>query len=372
VGDLATRAEIIKLAHELGTDPEPLQFLQAAGEQDVAALRRAISKGLFAVHEPRLRRVAGLSKLLPPQLAAKIAESALGPMVCGRIAGFLDVNAAVRLAAHVSPRFLAEISSFIDPDRTAEIVRSLPDDLVLTVARHLLDAGEYITLGQFVAIVSERVATKVMAMATGEQMLQASFYADDRRRVDALVGQLSDERLVDVVQAAADLDQFDEALSLLVFLGPQVQHRLSRTLLALGPDVADGVVRAVVRLGAWAELLPVVGTLAPDVVAVLVNVATTRDPDVISGMIRQVRAQTELVDNARDLGYFALLVDAIDALDDEHRAVLGAVDDLDDPELLAWAAGQVGVGEETMRDAVAALRAGAELPPELVHALARS
>ena len=370
MGELAARAEIIKLAHELGTDAESLQFLQGAGGEDVAALRRTLTSALFAVHEPRLRRVAALSRLLPPQLAARIAEAALGPMLCGRIAGCLDVGGAVKLAGHVRPQFLAQISRYIDPERTAQIVRSLPDDLVLRVARHLLDAGEYIVLGQFVAVVDARVASMVMDMATGEQMLQCSFYAEDRARVDRLVGHLSDRRLVEVVRAAAAMDQFDEALSILVFLGPDAQRRLCHTVLELGQDVADGVVRAVVRLGAWVELLPVVGQLDPDVVRLLLNVPTTRDPDVISGMIRQVRASSDVVDRARELGYFALLVDAIDVLDDEHRAVLGAVAELDDPELVSWAADVVGVDTAVVRDAVTAFRTGAPLPPAMVRALA--
>ena len=241
------------------------------------------------------------------------------------------------------------------PDRTAAIVRSLPEDLVLAVARRLLDDGEYIVLGRFVSVVSDRIARRVIETATGEQLLQISFYAEDRARLDELLAHLDDARLAGVVQAAADRGQFDEAVSLLVFLGPGSQERLSRTLTSLGTDVADGVVAAVVRLAAWTELLPVVGSLSADVVRLLVNVPTMRDPAVISGLIDQVREQTDLVEAARDRGFFAMIVTVIEALDDEHRAVLGQV---------------VGVSGQTIDAAVEAFRSGDQLPPELLEALA--
>jgi hypothetical protein len=372
MGELAARAEVIKLAHELSSDPGDFAFLQAAPEEEVALLRATLSRALFAAHEPRLRRLAHLSRLLPPPLAAKIAEAALGPMLCGRVAGALDVPGAIRLAGHLHPSFLAKVSHSLDPQRSADIVRSLPEDLVLAVAGQLLDAGDYIVLGRFVAIVSDSVASRVIAAASGEQLLRIGFYTEDRSRLDQLLSHVDDARLAEVIQAAADTDQFDEALSLIVFLGPLSQQRLSDVLTVLDPSIADGVVAAVVRLGAWAELLPVVARLSKQAIRLLVNVPTTRKPAVISGLIRQIREQSELVDAARELGYFAMIVDVIEALDDAHRAILGQVGELDDPSLQAWAARLVGVSTAAVEQAVAAFRSGDPLPRELVDALARA
>ncbi|MDT4939520.1 MAG: hypothetical protein QOG80_3191 [Pseudonocardiales bacterium] len=377
MGELAARAEVVKLAHELGADANALTFLRRTDDVRLAALRHSISGALFAIHEPRLRRIAGLSKLLPPALSAKIAENALGPMLCGRIAGVLDLGAAVRLAGHLPPAFLAEVSRFIDPERTAEIVRALPEDLVLRVARVLLDTDEYIVLGRFVAVVDERVAAHVIEMASGAQLLQSSCYAEDRTRIDALLAHASDDRLADALRAAHEADLFDEAVSLLAFIGVDGQERLSRVLVSVDdPAVADGVVRAVVGLGAWTELLPVVGRLSTEAIRLLVNVPTTRDAAVISDLIQQVLgvedAREGLLEQARDLGYFPLLVDVIDALDDEHRAVLADVPELDEPQWRAYGAALLDVDVETVAAAVESFRTGGPIPAELVDALGRS
>lgn len=377
MGELAARAEVLKLAHELGTDAGELAFLLDKDEAELATFRNRVSSGLFGVHESRLRRIASLSKLLPMALSAKIAQAVLAPMLCGRIAGVLERDQAVKLSAHFPAAFLAEVSKSIDPDRTAEIVRALPDSLVLDVGRILLDQGEYIVLGRFVAVVDERVAAQVIAMADGAQLLQASFYAEDRARIDPLVAHVGDDVLDDVIRAAAAGDLFDEAASLLAFIGPDTQERLSHALVRLGDvDIADGVVRAIVNLGAWDELLPVVGRLPREAISLLVNVPTTRDPEVIADLIDQVLGTDEVRDNligrARELGYFPMLVTVIDALDDEHRAVLNDVPELDDPELRAFAASLVDVPVETIGQAIEAFRNGAELPAELVAALDRA
>ena len=55
MGELAARAEVIKLAHELSIAPQTIAFLHAAPDRDVAELRRSITRALFAMHEPRLR-----------------------------------------------------------------------------------------------------------------------------------------------------------------------------------------------------------------------------------------------------------------------------------------------------------------------------
>lgn len=326
MGELAARAEVSKLAHELGADADLLTFLTKDDEAALAELRTTIAHALFAVHEPRLRRIAGLATLLPPPLAARIAELALGPMLCGRIAGVLDVATAVRLAGHFPAPFLAKLTRWLDPARTADIVRRLPDNLVVRVARMLLDEGAYVVLGRFVAVVDESVAIQVMKVSDGEQLLQMSFYAEDRSRLDPLLAHVPDDKLEDIIRAAAAADQFDEAVSLLVFIGAEGQQRLSEALVRLDdPATADGVVRAIVALGAWNELLPVVSSLSEEAIRLLVNVPTTLDAAVIAGLIDQVLGDG-LLDEARELGLLPMIAAVFAALDEEHRAVADSID----------------------------------------------
>jgi hypothetical protein len=237
------------------------------------------------------------------------------------------------------------------------------------VARALLAAGEHMVLGRFVAVVDDRVARQVIEMSSGAQLLETSFYAEDRHRLDDLIRHVDDERLVDVVRAAAEGDHFDEAVSLLVFLGPSAQERLSRTLHVLGPDVADGVVAAIVSLDAWLELLPVVGDLPDETVRLIVNVPTMLDPQVVGRLIREVHERADVVDQARKQGYFARIVDLVEALDDGHRAVLTEVGELDDPAVRAWAAEAAGVAPQVIDAAIHAFRSGEPLPEDLVRAL---
>jgi len=346
VADLAARAEVAKLARELALDADRLAFLQAADRHELAALRETISGALFAAQEPRLRRIAALGKLLPTPITARIAEAAFGPMLSGRIAGVLDVSTAVRLAAQLKPAFLAEVSKWIDPARTASIVRALPDPNVITVGRHLLEQGDYVTLGRFVSVVSTEVALGVVAHANDRQLLHVALCAEDQARMSQLVHELPDERIVGVVAAAAEAGAFDEALTLLVLLEPAERIRAGGLAASLDLDVRNGIVESAVRLSVWPEVLSLLAELSDDARRQLVNVPATLDPNVIAAAVRAAREH--------DLG--AAVLPMLRSLDEQHRAALGAVPELADPGLRAWLASSTRLPPTVVDSVLKALR----------------
>jgi len=342
VADLAARAEVAKLARELALDADRLAFLQAADRHELAALRETISGALFAAQEPRLRRIAALGKLLPTPITARIAEAAFGPMLSGRIAGVLDVSTAVRLAAQLKPAFLAEVSKWIDPARTASIVRALPDPNVITVGRHLLEQGDYVTLGRFVSVVSTEVALGVVAHANDRQLLHVALCAEDQARMSQLVHELPDERIVGVVAAAAEAGAFDEALTLLVLLEPAERIRAGGLAASLDLDVRNGIVESAVRLSVWPEVLSLLAELSDDARRRLVNVPATLDPNVIAAAVRAAREH--------DLG--AAMLPMLGSLDEQHLGALGAVPELADliPGLAAETLRTTGLLSQERRD----------------------
>ena len=69
---------------------------------------------------------------------------------------------------------------------------------------------------------------------------------------------------------------------------------------------------------------------------------------------------------------FGVLLDVLEVADEAHLAMLNQLSQLDDPETVAWAAGSTGTDEELVREALACLRAGEELPEAFRKALASS
>lgn len=247
--DLAARAEVVKLAADLGSDVEPLLFLAPLGAESVAELRRTISRARFAKIEPRLRRLAASSRLLPIGTTAKIAQGALGARLCGRVAGVLDIDTAVAFAAQYRAPFLAELSVYLDPERTADVIAAIPTERAIEVGVLLLEQGHYLTLGRLVSVAPEPVVEGVIASSTPAELLRVAFYADDRTRVDAVIAGQSDERLAEFIEAALEENLFDEALTLLKTVDEAGQARLIAIGQSLGPEVAAGFTEAADRLG---------------------------------------------------------------------------------------------------------------------------
>ncbi|UDY22343.1 hypothetical protein [Nocardioides sp. Kera G14] len=333
MGDLASRIEIRKLAHELGATEEELAFLASNSPTQLRELRTDVSNALFARHEDRVTRLASLSKLLPVPLTAKIAELALGPMLSARVAGALDPRDAARLAGHLSPGFLTTLAVSLDPQRVAPIVSLLPDDLIVDVGRRLLEREEFLVLGRFVSIIDADVALRVVEVASEHALLQTALFADDPSSLDAIVEHLSDDTLAGIIRAASEADAYDAAVAILAALSPESCTRIVAQADAVSPDSRDELVRAIAFNEVWAEVLPAMHAVEQPTLAGLINVPSTLDIELVDHVVAV----------AREIGVAPVLVQLMLAMDDEHLDVLKESTALRDPATQRWLLDNAGV-----------------------------
>lgn len=333
MADLASRIEITKLARELRTDEATLAFLEDRTPAELRDLRAVLSDAMFARHQDRVTRLAGLSRMLPVPLTAKIAQLALGPMLSARVAGVMDPREAAKLAGHLDPGFLAELSVSLDPTRVAGIVELLPADLVVDVGRRLLTAGEHLVLGRFVAVVDSAVALRVVDGATPADLLQVALFTEEPAALDAIVLQLDDDALAGVVRAAADAEAYDAAVGLLASLSPEACARLVAQVGVIGEESCDGLVAAVAKHDVWPKILPALHLVDQADLATLVNVPSTLDPALAD----------RVVDHSRALDQGSSLVHVVLAFDDDHLAALKGSERLADAEVQEWLLEHAGV-----------------------------
>jgi hypothetical protein len=253
VGDLATRAEVLKLSAELDIDPLSLAFLEQIDAAGVAALRRTISRARFARIEPRLRRLAATSTMLPMGATAKIARTMLGASLCGKVAGLLEVPTAVRFAGHYDPPFLAELATAIDPERTASVIAAIDPELAMAVSLELLRREEFLTLGRLVSAAPADLVTGLVEQAEPIELLHLAYFTDDHQRLDEIIGDRPDELLVRLVAGAAPV-HVDRALSVITFVGPANRIRFGAAVESA--DLQEIYRAAAVRLGVEIAELP--------------------------------------------------------------------------------------------------------------------
>lgn len=368
---LASRIEIRKLAHELGVEPESLDYLESLPAVELATLRHGVSRAIFAANEERIRPLGALARRVPATLAARVAKAALGPLLCGRVASVMHPKTAVPLAGHLDPEFLARVTLSLDPAASAAIIKELDDDLVIGVGKRLIDDSEFMVLARFITVVDDDVVLALVDLAEGVHLLEVAVYAEDHARVDELLQVIPEEKLLAIIEAAAtDTARADAAVSLISMLSTGSQRRLANLAGGLSEPATDAVVGAIARLQVWPELLPIVGSLSTEAMAAFVNVPTLLEAAVVNDLIVAIRDADQ--DGRGDRLPFRLLLDVLDVADEAHLAMLKRVDQLDDAETLAWAAESTGTDEEQVREALTCLRAGDPLPETFRKALASS
>jgi hypothetical protein len=228
LSDLDVRIELEKLGHELATDAADLEFLASLTPEELTRLRHLVTEAIFSAHEHRFGRLAKASKLVPPTIAAKAAQTALSPLVAARVSAVIDPQHAVRMSGHFDPAYLAELTPHLDPTRAGAMIRGLPEELLVDVGRRMVQAEEYVALGRLVALIPAEASRRVVEDATGLQLLRIARYAEDHAALEAVLAGMPDARLGEVLRAAEDAGEGEAATALLDALSPEVIARARR------------------------------------------------------------------------------------------------------------------------------------------------
>lgn len=287
--DLLLHVELVKLAHDLGVEYDDVAFLDALDDRQVAALRGRVGHALFAPHEHRFARVAAMSKHVPATLAAKGAQVSLGPLIAGRVAAVTEPDMAVKLAGHMSTRFLARMTPHIDPTRVGEILNRLPEHTMIDVGRQMVADQEYIPLGRFVAHIAVGTALKVIDEAPAFDLLQVALYTDDRAALDRVIAAIGEGRLRDVLAAADEHDAIDDALTLLAALSVESRVRVVRIAGTMDDHLRNALVAGIARNEVWPALTPVLDDLGHDAALRLLDVPAMRDAGALDSLDRAAR-----------------------------------------------------------------------------------
>lgn len=190
-----TRAEILKLARLLHRDPEHLSYLATVPSGDLRVLREQITEKLFTAQEGALRRLVAASKLLPVGVVANLGQSTFGPTLSARIAGLLDPDRAVDIAARMPSEFLAEIAIELDPRRASAVIDGIPPERISEITAELARREEYVTMGRFLGHLGDASLAAAVTALDDEALSHTAFVLEDGADDDRLERFLSERRL---------------------------------------------------------------------------------------------------------------------------------------------------------------------------------
>lgn len=257
---LTSQAEILKLARLLGAKPEDFAFLETADALAIRALREQMTAKLYDDGRALLQKVAAATKLTPTSISAVIAEKALGPLLCARVASLVGAEKAIEIAKRLAPAFLAEVCLHLDPRRTADIIRGTPVKQIVEVSKILQAKKEFVTMARFLdALTPEAIKAVIAATADEEPLLRTAVFAETPELHNELVSYLPRPRLRSLIaKAAADAELWSAALSLMSHLDAQWKSELGQLTAELDDATLTRIVDYSQAQNLWSVLLPVI------------------------------------------------------------------------------------------------------------------
>ncbi|HET9103623.1 MAG TPA: hypothetical protein VFN55_09740 [Solirubrobacteraceae bacterium] len=252
---LQGRAEILKLARLLGRDPAQFAYLETVALDDLRALREQTVEVLWNADAATMSRLAAASRLLPVALTATIAQRAFGPLLAARMAGHLEPERAVDVAAKLPTEFLAEVASELDPRRSSAVLALIPSWQVAAITRRLVARGEQVTMGRFVGHLGDDAIRAALAEMDDPTLLRVGFVLEDKRRLPHLLGLLAPGRLDALIATAAEHDLWIEALDLLNHLDPDRRSAIVASAITLDDAALEAIIGAVIEHQLWDEAL---------------------------------------------------------------------------------------------------------------------
>ncbi len=289
--DLATRAELVKLARALGTSTERVAFAAVLPHEDIRRVRERVVATLYDEHRAAFQRVAAITRVLPTPVNVRIALRAFPPLLAARVAGEMPPERAAQLADRMPVSYLAEACVHLDPRRAAPVVQRIRADRVLDVVTELIDRGEYITLGRLLDAATEPVIHDVAMTVSTEALLRIGFYAESDDQLTRAVTLLPPARLRDVVRDALTGPR-ELASAGLALIGRLTDDTLRGRLAAHAAETDDAALTALLNTAidddAVPALLTAVATMADDAKRRVLRLPVLSDPAVIDDLILAV------------------------------------------------------------------------------------
>lgn len=283
---IAAKAEVLKLARLLGVAEKDFAFLESFDALSIRALREQMTAQLYDDGKALLQKVAAATKLTPTSISAVIAEKALGPLLCARVASLVGADKAIDIAKRLPAPFLAEVCLHLDPRRTADIIRGTPVEQVLAVSKILQAKKEFVTMARFVdALSPEAIKAVINATPDEEPLLRTAVFAENPALHNELVSYLPKARLKNLIaKATVDAELWSAALSLMSHLNSQWMGELGQLTAELDDATLEKVVAYSQQQNLWAVQLPVIAATPIESQRRMLALAAINTPQVLAAI----------------------------------------------------------------------------------------
>lgn len=239
----APAPRLLRLAHLLHLDAAATDRLVAdlahLPAEEVRALTDAVGEALHGRVRHRFVGIAALAGRLPGPVAASFAERFLPPRLAARVAENLQPAQAASLVGRIDVDYLAELAMALDPTSSADVVAAIPPPQVAQVATALFRRGQHVTMAELASSVSREGLRAAVAAASARDLLLCLPHAEWTADLDAVVDDLPDARVDELLREVARDGLWSEAEALLTAVDPAVVDRVVHRAAVLDDALVD-------------------------------------------------------------------------------------------------------------------------------------
>ncbi|HEV8556285.1 MAG TPA: hypothetical protein VGR06_07810 [Actinophytocola sp.] len=291
--DLATQAELVKLARALDTTPDEVSFAGSLDHRDIRRLRERVVDALYEEHRATFGRIAMITRLLPTPLNVRITLRAFPPLLAARIAGEMAPDRAAELVNRMPIEYLADGCLHLEPRRAAPLISHIHPDRVVAVVQELVARGEYVTIGHLLDAATERIVRDVAAVISDEALLRIGCYAESDTQLTTAVAALPPERLRGIVASAVGgpPELRSAGLALIARLADdELRARLAEYAAESDDEALTRLLHTAIDDGAVPELLTLFAALGEHTQRRVLTLPALTDPDVRTQLTKAVTA----------------------------------------------------------------------------------
>jgi hypothetical protein len=243
---MPNKVQYSKLIATLKVDSEDLSFLKKLNATELELLRETIENVFEQELGQQMERVAKVVKFIPNFLTAKIAETAIGPMVTARITPYIEVKDAISIMKSLSTSFMAQTAAYIIPAKAQTLINSLPMDLMKKVVAHLVKGHHFSVIGGFVEITDDYRVLEIANFIESEaDLCKITSYVENKEKVVPVIMNLPEKKVLKLIEASVDLSLEADLLDIFSKMDEKQHKKLLSYLHKLSPQAIQKLQKSI-------------------------------------------------------------------------------------------------------------------------------
>lgn len=252
--ELSHHTELLRLAHNLATQPDELKQLAGFDASALGHLNNLLQKMQFD-HSLVWAKLAKVASFIPNFINAKVAQEILGPHITANLSYHLPIPDVISIARKIRIDFLAEVTENMVAEKGAKIVDQMPMDLLKPLVRKISERGGFFTIGSFTDYVKLDIIRQLLPeIRDNRHLLEISCFCNKKDRVAFAVGLLDSDRIKNLLLLAAEIEYWDEILSFGRFLEERDRVRVKDILQTLDGALVSKAKAIAQEKSYWSEV----------------------------------------------------------------------------------------------------------------------